>query len=266
MSKTKAQWIAEAVAHMEKATWHPKRFFEAVQEGYPPGHEFDWMRKHNYQASVALWNAVHPPANPAPPPVVPPAASVFSGKGAFTTSEPGAVSGHPCDWVALQADPEGNITPPATSARICWWQARPTRAVAEAANDRGIPYIGQAENEAELTACLALSIAWKTPHALVGNMRSLMTGPNWQRAVDQGWDGIAEWYWNAHPWETGPDGGNYPRFVNVCFGIYSEGEPGGDGYVPQSKTVADYRAVWHGSFSVWKAESMTGADWTAFTA
>ncbi len=270
MAKTKAQYVAEALAHMEKATWHPDRFFEAVQEGYPPGHEYDWMTKHNYFASVALWNATHPPNPAPPPPVVPPPTPfphnffAFAGKGIFTTSEPGAAS-HPCDWYAVQADPEGNVEHAATTGRRCFWMARPTSAIVTVANHENFPFIAQAENQTELNVALALGPSITVPKALVGNPTS-WTPAGFNAAVQQGWELILEWYWNAQPGYTSPDAANYPFFTNVCFGIYSEGTPGGDGYVPQSKSVADYRAVWHGSFSVWKAEAMTAADWVAFAA
>ncbi len=202
---------------------------------------------------------------PAPkpvPPVVPRVASPFAGKGLFCTSEPGVVEGHPCDWVALQADPEGNLVPPKTSARIMWWQARADQGCADACNLSSRPYIGQAENQAELDKCLALHLT--VPKALVGNAGS-WTAVGREEAAQDGWDLIQEWYKNAHPWEASPDAANYKRFVNVCYGIYSEGEPGGQGYVQQIP-LSDYRAVWHGSFSVWKAEAMTPADWAVFAA
>ncbi len=68
MAKTKAQYIAEALAEMEKATWPPEKWCEAIQEGYPPGHEYDWMVTHNYKAQQAMWNAAHPNPGPVPPP------------------------------------------------------------------------------------------------------------------------------------------------------------------------------------------------------
>lgn len=190
--------------------------------------------------------------------------SPFAGRGIFTTSDAGSASGHPCDWVAVQMDPEGDQGVIQNNpARLCYWQARPTQEVVDLANERGVPFIGQAESQAELERCLAMNV--RVPKAIVGNAGSW----GWEGrviAADCGWDLIQEWYWQAHPWETAPDADHYPRFVNVCFGIYSEGEPGGEGYVPQSKSVADYRAVWPGSFSVWKAEAMTSADWVAFDA
>jgi hypothetical protein len=199
---------------------------------------------------------------PAPDSDSPPTAqSVFAGEGLFTTSDASTASNHPCDWVAVQMDPEGDQGVIVNNrARLCYWQARPTQAVVNLANERGIPYIGQAENQDELDRALALDV--RVPKALVGNAGS-WTIDGRGRAVGGGWDLIQEWYWNAHPWEKGPDANNYSRFVNVCFGIYGEGEPGGEGYVSQIP-LADYLAVWHGSYSIWKAEAMTPTDWLLF--
>jgi len=257
MAKTPEQHMAEALAEMKMATWKPERWCAAIQDGYPPGHEYNWMATHNYKAQVAMWNAAHPAPTPPPQPA-PPQGSVFSGKGAFTTSEPAALNGLNLDWVALQADPEGSLSGYTGSAKTCWWQARADHATVDLAKAHGIPYIGQAENQAELDKCLALNTDGLVAKALVGNAGS-WTSEGAEKALAQGWDYISEWYMNAHPWEHEPTGHNYPRFVNVCFGIYSEGEPGGQGYVAQIP-LSDYLAVWHGSYSVWKAEALTPAD------
>ncbi len=262
---TTEQYMALALAEMRKATWPPEKWCAAIQEGYPPGHEYDWMATHNYKAQQALWQAAHPNPEPVPPPPAPSPHNFFAGKGIFTTSEPAAAS-HPCDWYAVQADPEGNAGVANTNGRRCFWMARPTLEMVTHANRNSIPFIAQAENLDELRVALALGPSITVPKALVGNPTSWTDPKAWADAVSQGWELILEWYWNAQPGYTQPDAANYPYFTNVCFGIYSEGEPGGDGYVPQSKSVADYRAVWHGSFSVWKGEAMTPADWVAFEA
>jgi hypothetical protein len=198
-----------------------------------------------------------PPAQSVPPQQ----ASPFAGKGLFTTSDAGSASGHPCNWVAVQQDPEGDRTPNITGnpARIMYWQARATQEVADRANERGIPYIGQAESQPELAAVLGLHL--EVPRALVGNPTS-WSPSSFAAAAERGFDLILEWYWNAMPWQGSPDARNYPRFVNVCFGIYdaSSEHPGQGRRVP----LADYRAVWQGSFSCWPAEGMTAADWAVF--
>lgn len=214
----------------------------------------------------AMWNRVEAAAaagdtlkiqpHIAPPPPPPPGSSVFAGKGVFTTSEPGSGLGHGADWVASQMDPEGD-----GFLGNVMWMARPTQAMANLANTMGVPFIAQAENQPELD--LALSLHLTVPKALVGNPHA-WTKTGFDAAAAAGWDLILEWYKNAHPWEAQPDAANYPRFVNVCCGIYGEGDPGGQGYVKQIP-LSDYRAVWHGSFSVWKAEAMTPADWQTFS-
>lgn len=197
------------------------------------------------------------------PPAWPPP-SLFSGKGLFTTTDAGSASDLHSDWVAVQKDPEGD---PSTlfnnnPGRLCYWQARPTQAVVDQAREREIPYIGQAENQDELDRCLDLNTGGLVTKAIVGNAGS-WTDIGARRAASQGWNLIQEWYANAHPWEKAPDANHYPHFVNVCFGIYSEGEEGGDGYVEQIP-LESYRQVWTGSFSVWKAEAMTDADRAAY--
>ena len=248
--------MAEALAHAEAATITPREWLKRAREN--PNYAYpltEW-----WKAMVALSAAAHPAPAPTPPPQPAPPAqgSVFSGKGAFTTSEPAAMNGLKLDWAALQADPEGNVEGYTGSAQKCYWQARATQTVVDMARLHGVPYIGQAENQAELDKCLALNTDGLVAKALVGNAGS-WTSEGAEKALAQGWDYISEWYMNAHPWEHEPTGHNYPRFVNVCFGIYSEGEPGGQGYVAQIP-LSDYLAVWHGSYSVWKAEALTPAD------
>ena len=214
---------------------------------------YNYKNTHWYKAGAAL-EANKNQAPPTPPPAP---KSPFAGKGVFTTSEPASGLNHGADWVASQMDPEGGPL-----AGNMMWMARPTQEMATRANALGVPFIAQAENQPELD--IALSLHLSVPKALIGNPHA-WTKSGFDAAAAGGWDLILEWYKNAHPWETAPDAANYPRFVNVCFGIYGEGEPGGQGYVPQIP-LSEYRAVWHGSFSVWKAESMTPADWASFAA
>lgn len=192
--------------------------------------------------------------------------SPFTGKGLFTTSDAGSASGHPCDWVAVQMDPEGDPAPTFINnpAQLCYWQARPTADIVYRANQRGIPYIAQAENPTEMHRALEVGPLLSVPKALVGKPDG-WTHEQFGEAVDQGWRLIAEWYFNAQPSMTAPDAGHYPYFDNVCFGIYGEGELGGEGYVEQIP-LSDYLAVWGGSYSIWKAEAMTEADWLLFDA
>ena len=211
-----------------------------------------------YKAGLALEQAKNTVPPPPPPP---PSQSVFAGKGLFSTTEPQTMANRGADWVAVQADPEGN--PHYTGIeRKCVWMARPTQAQADACNLAGTPFIAQAENASEMDVALGLHLT--VPKALVGNPSS-WSSAQFNKATADGWDLILEWYWNAQPYYTQPDAHNYPRFVNVAFGIYSEGVPGTPSYVPY-KPLSEYRAVWHGSFSCWKAEAMTAADWAVFRA
>lgn len=222
-----------------------------ARERVPPDQQ-DRQREARRRRRVAA----HPA--PAPEPIQP--QSPFAGKGLFTTNDARAASNHPCDWVALQKDPEGDPAPVIlkNAATIMWWQARPTLAVVDEANQRGVPYIAQAESLAELEVALQVGASgWHVPHALVGNPGT-WTDNGFARALVQEWDLILEWYWNDQPNYDRPDAAHYPRFVNVCFGIYDSG----DRRVP----LAAYRQVWQGSFSVWKAEAMNETDWAVFDA
>lgn len=233
-----------------------------------PGEHLDFRRGKGYFVVPAK-----PPPPPPPKPPPPISSSVFVGKGAFSTSDPSTLSGLDCDWFALQMDPEGNESPLVTNnpGRLCYWQARPSDPIVRAANEKGVPFIAQAEKMSEIEVAIgtryrggdSAGLALSVPKALVGNPGS-WTKAAFDEAVRQRWELILEWYWNAQPSYAIPDAAQYPYLRNVCFGIYSEGVEGGDGYVPQSKSVADYRAVWAGSFSVWKSEAMTAADRAAF--
>jgi len=249
---TDAELLALAAAEAKKTsvTWQ-----QWVKDCQKPN--YDPTQAHWYRAGAALEQLKHPAPPPLPPPPPPPPGqSVFSGKGLFTTSDPGVALNRGASWVACQMDPEG-----APMATGYYWMARPTQAIANQANSRNVPFIAQSENQAELDIALGLHLT--VPKALVGNPSS-WSQAGFNTAAAQGWDLILEWYANAHPWETSPNAHNYPRFVNVCFGIYSEGTPGTPSYVPQIP-LSQYRAVWHGSFSCWKAEAMTAADWQTFS-
>jgi hypothetical protein len=255
---TEAQLLALAAQHARKASVTLDDWISRVRDPKYPWRKTEWGK-----ALLALEQVKRLPASNPAPAFVP---SPFAGKGVFTTSNASSASFLDCDWVALQKDPEGDLTPIILNSpgRICWWQARPTQAVIDQAREHGIPYIGQAENEAELGHLLSLDTSGLFAKAIVGNAGSW--GASGRVLADtHGWNLIQEWYANAHPWETAPDAHNYPRLASVCFGIYSEGTPGGLGYVPQVP-LSRYLAVWHGSFSVWKAEAMTPADKTAFDA
>lgn len=224
-----------------------------------PGQRIDFHKGRGYFVT---------PKRPAKPIPVPPEhepdrpASLFSGQGVFTTSDSTTALGYKCDWLAIQMDPEGDHDVEAGMAgEICWWMARPTENVLAIARHRLVPFIGQAENEAELQVCLALGRGGlNIPHALIGNPGA-WSPEGAQEAVEQGWDLILEWYWTNTPSYTSPDADQYPLFRNVCFGTFpSETVPG------RRVSVEEYRSVWKGPFSIWDTESATGLDRIAYNA
>jgi hypothetical protein len=222
-----------------------------------PGQYLDYRERRGYFVATKA----KPQHDPTPPPaqVVP---RVFAGKGVFTTSNASSANGLQADWVALQMDPEGDEAPVIHNnpGRIMYWQARPTHTIVAAANAKSIPYIAQAESQAELDVALQLDL--KVPKALVGNPSS-WTAAGMAEAERQGWALILEWYWQEQPSYSSPDAGGYRQLESVCFGVY----PAESG--PQKGrrvSVAEYRAVWKGSFSCWPAEAMTPADRAAFNA
>ncbi|HTK76738.1 MAG TPA: hypothetical protein VL371_15830 [Gemmataceae bacterium] len=255
---TAAELLALAQKEALQTTVTPSEFLLAVRT--KPS--YDFHQAHWFKAMQALELLKHPPPPP-PPPKPPPTDSLFSGKGVFTTSNAGTASGLQSAWVAIQKDPEGDGSPTFNNnpGRLCFWQARPTQAVADEANRKDVPYIGQAEAQPELEACLGLRLT--VPKAIIGNPTA-WTQAGFDEAARQGWDLVLEWYWNAMPWQTQPDAHGYPLFRNVCFGTYdASGEHPGTG---RRVSVAEYRAVWHGPFSCWPAETMTDADRIAYNA
>lgn len=211
----------------------------------------------SYQRAGATVHVL--PTTPVPHPN--PVPSVFSGRGAFTTTSAESAAGLHAEWTAVQVDPEGNDGP--VPGRKMWWQARPTAEKMEEANAAGIPYIGQSENLAQLKVCLELfdHVPLHVPHALVGKVDHEWPSDLRAKAVAQGWDLILEWYWNNQPNYDAPNADDYPLFRNVCFGTFpSETVPGRRVYVDE------YRAVWHGPFSVWDTESMETRDRTGYNA
>lgn len=196
---------------------------------------------------------VIPPAPTPPPKPVPPPASMWSGRGAFTTTNVASAAGLHANWTAIQIDPEGDHSEN-VPGRLAWWCARPRAEYYEDANARNIPLIVQSENAGELNLALELfdGTPLHVPHALVGKV---LKGWNWQKAVAQGWDLLLEWYWTNEPNYTAPDADNYPLFRNVVFGTFpSETVPG------RRVSVAESRAVWKGPFSVWDTEAMDDPD------
>jgi hypothetical protein len=152
--------------------------------------------------------AIHkPPPKPKPPPPAPvKPRSPFAGIGALTAWEPRAalqLKGL-VDWVAIQGDPEGGATPDTIAAleeagfAVYVWKARagePSRphGMSEAAwsDTSDWAFIGQAEAQSELEACLALNPPG--PKALVGNVGD-WTLTSMDHARIQGWELLLEFY------------------------------------------------------------------------
>lgn len=187
----------------------------------------------------------------------PPAPSVFAGTGAFTAWEPAAalrLRGL-ADWVAVQLDPEGGQVPGLSGVGpVYGWQARAWEPVATYWLKA---YIGQAETQAELDACLALVTSG--PKALVGNP-SAWSEDGLARARSQGWELLLEWYQNAQPWLSFDrlDSRGYPvsSFVLGCYDASGESSYG------RRVPLADYleQMPKGTSWSVYLAETLTDDD------
>lgn len=229
-----------------------------------PGQRIDFHRGKGY--------FVVPKPPPKPIPVPPPSTagephtkgippSMFSGNGVFCTTNTDSAQGYNAAWTAIQVDAEGDPTVGDVPGTLCWWMARPTEERLSVARHRLIPFIGQAESQAQLEVCLALGRGGlNIPHALIGDPGT-WTAEGKAEAVEQCWDLILEWYWVNTPSYTSPNADNYPLFRNVCFGTFqSETVPGRRVYVDE------YRAVWHGPYSIWDTEGATGRDRVAFNA
>ena len=191
--------------------------------------------------------------------------SQFAGVGVLTAWEPRSalrLAGL-ADWVALQGDPEGGATPDLPAAlvaagfRVYEWQAR-------AATRRwpGVPYIGQAESQAELEACLALNPPG--PKALVGNPTAWTT-ESMAKARAQRWELLIECYENADPgvWDR-LDSRGYP-VASVVYGCYdATGEQPGGRRVPLAEYLA-HPPRWP-NWSAYHSETLTEDDVAAMKA
>jgi hypothetical protein len=167
----------------------------------------------------------------------------------------------------VQADPEGGSAEggvtvttleklKAAGLTVYAWEARPKRGYAAVTAFGAKGYIGQAESDEQAQACLALP-AMGCPKAVIGNPGS-WSQASFNALAANGWDLILEWYWNAQPSYTAPNAHGYPRFSNVCFGVYDASAEQADG---RRVSLAQYKQVWHGSYSCYLAETMTEDDW-----
>lgn len=224
MAKTKAEYIAEALAEMEQAVWPPTKWCAAIQDGYPPGKEYNWMVTHNFKAQQALWNAVHTPPTPTPPPstnVPDPRAQYV----VFCAQEPNtALRAKPHYTIAFSADMayRDGVAPVIAAARnqghkvAGWCDCRPapngTPAAAGIAfvKEFGLDFfIGQAEQAAEFDD--AMSVGAKV---VIGNLTSLR-GDQIETIRTKNIGFIQEDYWNEG-WARATS----PVIAAYCAGIY----------------------------------------------
>lgn len=192
----------------------------------------------------------------------PPAPSAFGGKGLFTAHDPGVVlrKRPAVDWVAVTLDKFNGV--PGCSAtmaaqlrvvgyRLFAWEARATLGFAATVELGATGYIGQAESEGELEACMGLAFPPTMTKALVGNPTAWKpdAGPE---ARARGWELVLEHYRNEQPWLQ-PDSRGYP-VASYCFGCY----PGQAGRVYLSDYLLELPT---GSWSAYLAEELDDLDW-----
>jgi len=193
------------------------KFYTRRREVRPlkPGERIDFRKGKGYFVVPA-------PTAPKSAPVQPPA-SPFAGVGLFTAWDPRAALQFkgPADWVAVQGDPEsGSSTEVVTDLlhadfNVYLWEAR-------AKNPQWQPYIGQAESQPELEACLALSPRLVGPKAIVGNP-SAWTADGLNRVRAQAWELLIEWYQTDQPGLTFAklDSRGYP-ITSYVIGVYHD--------------------------------------------
>jgi hypothetical protein len=207
-----------------------------------------------------------PPAKSVPPPVRRLSRlSPFAGIGAFTAWDPRAalqLKGL-VDWVAIQGDPEGGATPDTIAAleqagfAVYVWKARagehtrPAGMSEQAWDDTSDwAFIGQAEAQDQLEACLASALAFPLNKGLVGDPNA-WTPEGIAQAKAQSWDLLLEWYGTDQPWLTFDklDSRGYP-VTSFVIGVYHD-------YPLQRALDQMPRGV---SFSIYLAESMLPPD------
>lgn len=225
-----------------------------------PGQKIDFRKGKGYYLT--------PTSGPRPAPIPPShgpnlPASMFSGRGLFTTSDTTTAFGYHADWSAIQMDAEGDHeVEHGFPGQVCWWFSRPQDGMdkIEEARHKLIPIILEIESLAALERVLAIGRGgMNIPHAVIANNVDTWPAEGKAELAAQGWDLILEWYWNNIPSYVSPNAANYPLFRNVCFGTFnSETVPG------RRVSVAEYRDVWKGPFSIWDTEGATGVDRVAY--
>ena len=235
--KTPEQWLAEAKAEMALATWTPLRWASTIDDT----ENYKWENTHNYKASVALWNALHPPAPPPVPVITVDPRSQFV---VFCAEQMQVALAAPMKYaLSLSADkeyryptekvPELDLHHIITTMknqghRVPGWcdcrpapDGTPAAVGVEFVKQYGLDYfIGQAESEDEFEDAVSVSAK-----VIVGNITSLNADQLKQIKVDR-ISFIQEDYWNegwaraesdliaAYCAGTYPTGLWYPRVNN----------------------------------------------------
>ncbi len=257
-----AALLAQALAEMRKAQISVDEFMLKARD---PGYR--WRTMHVGKALLALERAAKtkPPVPvPPPPPVPPPAGSVFGGIGVLTAWDNHAAIGLKADWVAIQLDPEGGGGESVASLKknggfkyVFGWQARADLAGVQKARTLGLDgYIGQAESEPELQACLELGVLVGLPQAIVGNVTG-WSATGQVAALKQRWDLLLEWYQVEQPQLSFDklDSRGYP-VTSFVPGIYHD-------YTLRSALDQMPAGT---SFAPYLAETMSTADRAVFNA
>lgn len=200
-----------------------------------------------------------------PPPKPGPTGNLLVGKGLFTAWQANAANGKGADWIAVQADPEGNqggFRP--GNSRVIAWEARASRGMEAVTALGAVGYIGQAENPDEFAACMRLGNI-TVPKYLCGkpdgwgnSLDEVIAGM--KEAKAKGWGLLIEWYWgDQNELVHGPDSMGYPVDA-VLFGCYSPRNP------DERKYLDEYLQVYHGAYGCYTAETMIERDWLAWAA
>lgn len=221
---TTNEYLQLALAEMQKAQWDPHKWAEAIQNGYPPGKDYNYPVTANYKAQQYLWLAAHPP----PPPPLPPSPGGPSGAKyvVFAAQEPQSGLGKfPVHYgVAFSADMAYRYSDLAARIKafkdrghrvMGWCDCRvdggtPAAVGAQFVHDYGLDYfIGQAESAAEFDN--AMSVGAKI---VVGNITSLRQDQI-NKIMAEGIGFIQEDYWNEG-WARA----QHPAITAYCAGIY----------------------------------------------
>ena len=266
---TQDEYLQQALAYMKQATWDPKKWCEAIKNGYN-GQPYNYPATYNYKAQQALWNAAHagtaPPPPPPPPGVNPRLQNVAIG--AWNVMD--ALAWPKCK-IWFSADPAPSLAQfvTAANAKTCrdrghdvgvWYvpdQVPHSRAV-EAAQILGTDLIAC---DCETLARFNLAVQ-NGVRVGITNLSALQGDANAMSMMKSGEFGVVnEFYWNQSK-RRQPDNHNLP-VSSICVAVYNgcSDSQEGDCWEPH---IADYKAAgyWWNDMSVY-TQNMTAADWAA---